>query len=64
VGGEPLLLVPDGVVAVSGRIEGDDSAAVSPNTTVRLLEVRVLEGDNRQCGGHISILDDSQFRAA
>ena len=39
--------LPDSIVAVSGRIEGDDSAVAS-KTTGRILEVRVREGDTRQ----------------
>ncbi len=54
--------VPDGVVAVSGRIEGDDSA-VAPKTTGRILEVRVREGDTVNAGDTIAILDDAQVRA-
>ncbi len=50
--------VPDGVVAVSGRIEGDDSA-VAPKTTGRILEVRVREGDTVNAGDTIAILDDA-----
>jgi HlyD family secretion protein len=54
--------VPDGVVAVSGRIEGDDSG-VAPKTTGRILEVRVREGDTVNAGDTIAILDDVQIRA-
>ena len=54
--------VPDGVVAVSGRIEGDDSA-VAPKTTGRILEVRVREGDTVNAGDTIAVLDDAQVRA-
>src|SRR5215813_11861613 len=36
--------VPDNVVMLSGRIEGDDSAVAS-KTTGRILEVRYREGD-------------------
>jgi HlyD family secretion protein len=54
--------VPDGVVAVSGRIEGDDSA-VAPKTAGRILEVRVREGDTVNAGDTIAILDDAQVRA-
>jgi len=54
--------VPDGVVAVSGRIEGDDSA-VAPKATGRILEVRVREGDTVNAGDTIAILDDAQVRA-
>ena len=53
---------PDNVVALSGRIEGDDSAVAS-KTTGRLLEVRVREGDVVHVGDVIAILDDEQIRA-
>lgn len=54
--------VPDSVVVLSGRIEGDDSA-VSPKTTGRILEVRFREGDSVKAGDIIAILDDQQIRA-
>ena len=54
--------VPDSIVAVSGRIEGDDSA-VAPKTAGRILEVRVREGDTVKAGDIIAILDDEQVRA-
>src|SRR5579864_3524073 len=54
--------LPPGIVAVSGRIEGDDSA-VAPKTAGRLLEVRVREGDKVKAGDIIAILDDDQIRA-
>ncbi len=54
--------VPKGVVALSGRIEGDDSA-IAPKTGGRVLEVRVREGDNVQAGDILAILDDDQVRA-
>jgi HlyD family secretion protein len=54
--------VPDGVVVLSGRIEGDDSA-VAPKTSGRILEVRVREGDTVKAGDIIAILDDEQVRA-
>ena len=41
--------LPASIVAVSGRIEGDDSAVAS-KTTGRLLEVRVREGDTVKIG--------------
>src|ERR1035438_1680932 len=37
--------IPDSIVLVSGRIEGDDSAIAS-KTTGRILEVGVREGDS------------------
>jgi HlyD family secretion protein len=54
--------VPPGVVAVSGRIEGDDSA-VAAKTTGRILEVRMREGDTVKAGDVIAVLDDQQVRA-
>jgi HlyD family secretion protein len=54
--------LPDSVVAVSGRIEGDDSAVAS-KTTGRILEVRVREGDTVNAGDVIAVLDDAQIRA-
>jgi HlyD family secretion protein len=54
--------VPDNIVTVSGRIEGDDSA-VAPNTGGRVLEVRVREGDHVQAGEVIAVLADDQVRA-
>src|SRR5579862_3617447 len=54
--------LPDNIVAVSGRIEGDDSA-VAPNTSGRILEVRVREGDSVKAGDVIAVLDDAQVRA-
>lgn len=54
--------LPDSIVAVSGRIEGDDSAVAS-KTSGRILEVRVREGDTVNAGDIIAILDDAQIRA-
>ena len=54
--------VPDSIVALSGRIEGDDSA-VAPKTAGRILEVRVREGDTVKAGDIIAVLDDEQVRA-
>jgi HlyD family secretion protein len=54
--------VPDNLVILSGRIEGDDSA-VAAKTTGRLLEIRVREGDTVKAGDTIAILDDDQVRA-
>jgi HlyD family secretion protein len=54
--------LPDSIVALSGRIEGDDSAVAS-KTTGRILEVRVREGDTVNAGDIIAILDDAQIRA-
>ena len=54
--------LPENIVALSGRIEGDDSA-VAPKTTGRILEVRVREGDTVHAGDVIAVLDDEQVRA-
>jgi HlyD family secretion protein len=54
--------LPDSIVPVSGRIEGDDSA-VSPKTSGRILEIRVREGDSVNAGEIIAVLDDEQLRA-
>ena len=54
--------VPDSIVVLSGRIEGDDSA-VSPKTTGRILEVRFREGDSVNAGDIIATLDDQQVHA-
>ena len=54
--------IPLGVVAVSGRIEGDDSA-VAAKTSGRIREITVREGDRLQAGQVIAILDDEQVRA-
>jgi HlyD family secretion protein len=54
--------LPASIVAVSGRIEGDDSAVAS-KTTGRILEVRVREGDTVNAGDTIAVLDDAQIRA-
>ena len=54
--------VPDSIVVLSGRIEGDDSA-VSPKTTGRILEVRFREGDSVNAGDIIATLDDQQIHA-
>jgi len=54
--------VPESVIVLSGRIEGDDSA-VAPKTSGRILEIRVREGDSVQAGDTIAVLDDQQVRA-
>src|SRR5213080_294935 len=54
--------VPPGVIAVSGRIEGDDSA-VAAKTSGRIREIGVREGDQVQAGQVIALLDDEQVRA-
>lgn len=54
--------VPASVVALSGRIEGDDSAIAS-KTSGRVLEVLFREGDFVRQGEVIALLDDDQIRA-
>jgi membrane fusion protein YbhG len=54
--------VPENIVTLSGRIEGDDSA-VAPITTGRILEMRFREGDSVKAGESIAILDYEQLRA-
>ena len=51
-----------GVLAVSGRIEGDDSA-VAAKTSGRIREITVREGDQVEAGQVIAVLDDEQIRA-
>jgi HlyD family secretion protein len=53
---------PGTVVALSGRIEGDDSA-ISPKTSGRIAEIRYREGDTVKAGDTIAVLDDAQVRA-
>jgi HlyD family secretion protein len=54
--------LPPSIIALSGRIEGDDSA-VSPKTGGKILEVTVREGDTVTAGQVIARLDDAQVRA-
>jgi HlyD family secretion protein len=54
--------LPPGVIALSGRIEGDDSA-VAPKTAGRIRELTVREGDHVEAGALIAVLDDDQVRA-
>jgi hypothetical protein len=53
---------PERVIALSGRIEEDDSA-VAPKTSGRILEVRYREGDVVKAGDTIAVLDDAQILA-
>jgi HlyD family secretion protein len=50
------------VLAVSGRIEGDDSA-VAAKTSGRIREITVREGDRLAAGELVAVLDDEQIRA-
>lgn len=54
--------VPDGIIALSGRIEADE-AAVAPRLGGRILEIRVREGDSVKAGDVIAVLDDDQLRS-
>jgi HlyD family secretion protein len=54
--------VPPGVIVVSGRIEGDDSA-VAAKVAGRIREISVREGDAVEGGQVIGVLDDEQIRA-
>jgi len=54
--------LPPGVIGVSGRIEGDDSA-VAAKTMGRIREITVREGDLVEAGRVIATLDDQQNRA-
>jgi len=54
--------LPASIIALSGRIEGDDSA-VAPKTSGKILEVTVREGDSVTTGQVIARLDDAQVRA-
>src|SRR5215469_16843831 len=54
---------PGNVVALSGRIEGDDSAVAS-KLPGRVLTIEVREGDMVTAGEVIAQLDDAQARAA
>jgi HlyD family secretion protein len=53
---------PANIVALTGRIEGDDSA-ISPKVAGRIVEIRFREGDVVKAGDTIAILDDKQVRA-
>jgi len=54
--------IPDNVLVLSGRIDGDD-AAVATKTTGRIAAVRFREGDSVKAGEIIAVLDDQQVRA-
>ncbi len=54
--------LPPGLIAVSGRIEGDDSA-VAAKGAGRIREITVREGDRVEAGQIIATLDDQQIRA-
>lgn len=54
--------VPDGVIEVTGRIEGDQSK-IAPRTGGRILEIKVREGDRVNANDPIAVLDDELVRA-
>ena len=54
--------LPDSIVALSGRIEGDVSA-LAAKTSGHILEVRVREGDSIKAGEFVAVLSDEQVRA-
>ena len=54
--------LPESIVALSGRVEGDDSA-IAPKTSGRILEIRFREGDSVTAGDIIAVLSDDQVRA-
>ena len=54
--------LPPGVIAVSGRIEGND-AAVAAKTSGRIRHITVREGDRVEAGQVLALLDDEQIRA-
>lgn len=54
--------VPNSIVALSGRVEGDDSA-IAPRTGGRILEIRFREGDSVQAGEIMATLSGEQIVA-
>ena len=54
--------LPENIIAVSGRIEGDDSM-VAAKTSGRIREITVREGDQVKAGQIIAVLDDDQIKA-
>jgi HlyD family secretion protein len=57
---QPAL--PANIIALSGRIEGDDST-VATKTSGRIREIRVREGDTVKAGDVIALLDEEQAAA-
>ena len=55
-------VVPESVVTLSGRLEGDDSAVAS-RTSGRVVQIAVREGDPVKTGDVIAQLDDDQVGA-
>lgn len=54
--------VPENLVFLSGRIEGDESS-IAAKAAGRIREIRVREGDRVEAGQVIAMLDDDQIRA-
>src|ERR1051325_241186 len=54
--------IPHNIIALSGRIEGDDST-VAAKTSGRIREIRVREGDVVKAGDVIAVLDEEQAAA-
>jgi len=54
--------VPRSVIALSGRIEGDDSK-IATKVSGRIREIRVREGDIVKAGDVIALLDEEQAAA-
>ena len=54
--------IPHNIIALSGRIEGDDST-VAAKTSGRIREIRVREGDVVKAGAVIALLDEEQAAA-
>ena len=54
--------LPENIIAVSGRIEGDDSM-VAAKTSGRIREITVREGDQVKAGQIVAVLDDDQIKA-
>jgi HlyD family secretion protein len=53
--------LPRNLIAVSGRIEGDDSA-VATKPGGRVVEITVREGDSVKAGDLVAVIDDAQVR--
>ena len=54
--------VPEGIIELSGRIEGDQSK-IAPRIGGRILEIKVREGDTVNANDPIAVLDDELVRA-
>lgn len=54
--------IPRSIIALSGRIEGDDST-VATKVSGRIREIRVREGDIVKAGDVIALLDEEQAAA-